>query len=208
MNSAFGLLKQIRAQNQVLKKAVTDEQTKTSELKECLKEKDQKLRKLEQEMECLEFRNVQLTKRVQILQDELHVKANDILVDDSKSKSGHRGHKSSPSASSSQSQNGLTSTSIDLSVLDAELKHKIAENAQLHTDLQALESEFERQMNDVRSQLQAAKADLNLKDKALNDAIELQKQVENQMSRQKEQYEEKMRLIQGQLQEARMTAEK
>ncbi|KAF4516847.1 hypothetical protein B566_EDAN006242 [Ephemera danica] len=53
----------IRAQASVLKKAVVDEQTKTADLKDLLKEKEQSLRKADQEMESLNFRNQQLTKR-------------------------------------------------------------------------------------------------------------------------------------------------
>jgi protein phosphatase 1 regulatory subunit 21 len=62
---------QMRAQANVLKKAVVEEQTRNSELRDVLKERDQSLRKVEQEMDSLTFRNQQLTKRVTVLQDEL-----------------------------------------------------------------------------------------------------------------------------------------
>jgi protein phosphatase 1 regulatory subunit 21 len=62
---------QIRAQASVLKKAVLEEQTRNAELRDTLKEKEQSLRKAEQEMDSLTFRNQQLTKRVTVLQDEL-----------------------------------------------------------------------------------------------------------------------------------------
>jgi protein phosphatase 1 regulatory subunit 21 len=55
----------------VLKKAVLEEQTRNAELRDVLKEKEQILRKAEQEMDSLTFRNQQLTKRVTVLQDEL-----------------------------------------------------------------------------------------------------------------------------------------
>jgi protein phosphatase 1 regulatory subunit 21 len=55
----------------VLKKAVLEEQTRNAELRDVLKEKEQTLRKAEQEMDSLTFRNQQLTKRVTVLQDEL-----------------------------------------------------------------------------------------------------------------------------------------
>lgn len=61
----------MRAQVAVLKKAVLDEQTKNSDLRDLLKEREQSLRKAEQEMDSLSFRNQQLTKRVTVLQDEL-----------------------------------------------------------------------------------------------------------------------------------------
>jgi len=62
---------QMRAQANVLKKAVVEEQTRNSELRDVLKEREQSLRKVEQEMDSLTFRNQQLTKRVTVLQDEL-----------------------------------------------------------------------------------------------------------------------------------------
>lgn len=55
----------------MLKKAVLEEQTRNAELRDVLKEKEQTLRKAEQEMDSLTFRNQQLTKRVTVLQDEL-----------------------------------------------------------------------------------------------------------------------------------------
>jgi protein phosphatase 1 regulatory subunit 21 len=61
----------MRAQANVLKKAVVEEQTRNSELRDVLKEREQSLRKVEQEMDSLTFRNQQLTKRVTVLQDEL-----------------------------------------------------------------------------------------------------------------------------------------
>ena len=61
----------MRAQAAVLKKAVVDEQSRSSDLRDTLKEKEQSLRKAEQEMDSLTFRNQQLTKRVTVLQDEL-----------------------------------------------------------------------------------------------------------------------------------------
>jgi protein phosphatase 1 regulatory subunit 21 len=61
----------MRAQVSVLRKAVVEEQTRNSELRDILKEREQSLRKTEQEMDSLTFRNQQLTKRVTVLQDEL-----------------------------------------------------------------------------------------------------------------------------------------
>lgn len=46
-----------------------DEQTRNTELREQLKEKEVELRRAEQELDSLTFRNQQLTKRVTILQE-------------------------------------------------------------------------------------------------------------------------------------------
>ena len=61
----------LRAQNAVLKKAVIEGQDSQKSLEERLKQREQTIRKYEQELDSLQFRNDQLSKRVGILQDEL-----------------------------------------------------------------------------------------------------------------------------------------
>ena len=46
-----------------------DEQARNTELREQLKEKEVELRRAEQELDSLTFRNQQLTKRVTVLQE-------------------------------------------------------------------------------------------------------------------------------------------
>lgn len=46
-----------------------DEQARNAELREQLKEKEVELRRAEQELDSLNFRNQQLTKRVTVLQE-------------------------------------------------------------------------------------------------------------------------------------------
>jgi hypothetical protein len=62
---------------------------KSGELNEILRQRDQILRKSESETESLQFRNQQLAKRVEILQDELE-RAN--LKESSGKKSAHHDH--------------------------------------------------------------------------------------------------------------------
>lgn len=64
----------IRAQFLVLKKAVIDEEGKNVEQQQTIKIRDQNIRRLEQEIESLRFRNQQLTKRVGVLQSDLDSK--------------------------------------------------------------------------------------------------------------------------------------
>jgi protein phosphatase 1 regulatory subunit 21 len=64
----------VRAQLGVLKKAVLEEQAKNVGSSDNLKQKEQALRKSEAEMDSLTFRNQQLTRRVEILQDDLEKK--------------------------------------------------------------------------------------------------------------------------------------
>ena len=61
----------VRAQLGVLKKAVVEEQSKNVTVSEEMKNKEQMIRKSEAEMDSLNFRNQQLTRRVEILQEDL-----------------------------------------------------------------------------------------------------------------------------------------
>ncbi|TDG52189.1 hypothetical protein AWZ03_001470 [Drosophila navojoa] len=63
----------LRAQAQVLKKAVLDEQAKEASLREQLQQNATALRRTEQEVDSLGFRNKQLESRVSQLQQELTV---------------------------------------------------------------------------------------------------------------------------------------
>ncbi|XP_064554791.1 protein phosphatase 1 regulatory subunit 21 [Drosophila montana] len=63
----------LRAQAQVLKKAVLDEQAKEASLREQLQQSATSLRRTEQEVDSLGFRNKQLESRVSQLQQELAV---------------------------------------------------------------------------------------------------------------------------------------
>ena len=60
----------VRAQLNVLKKAIIEEKNSKQQMTEVLRENETKGRKLEAEMDALTFRNAQLTKRVEILQQE------------------------------------------------------------------------------------------------------------------------------------------
>lgn len=87
-----------------------DEQGKILELKATIKEQEQRIRKHDQEMDSLTFRNGQLTKRIEVLQQELQ--------------SNSRGKKM-------KSKFYEHPTTSDFSVVDEELHKKIIENAQL-----------------------------------------------------------------------------
>ena len=60
----------VRAQLNVLKKAIIEEKNSKQQITEVLRENETKSRKFEAEMDALTFRNAQLTKRVEILQQE------------------------------------------------------------------------------------------------------------------------------------------
>ncbi|XP_044730017.1 protein phosphatase 1 regulatory subunit 21-like isoform X2 [Chrysoperla carnea] len=129
----------LRSQAQVLKKGVVDEQTRNTNLTELLKEYEQKVRKSDLEMESLNFRNQQLTKRIIVLQEEL----------DKQAKQKHKGsgkHLTEATGDFFQSRN---------SVIDEELRSKIIENAQLLTtisDKEVIISTLEERIRNLESQ--------------------------------------------------------
>ncbi|XP_064020456.1 protein phosphatase 1 regulatory subunit 21 [Pogoniulus pusillus] len=131
----------LRAQNQVLKKGVVDEQANSASLKEQLKMKDQSLRKLQQEMDSLTFRNQQLAKRVELLQDELALSE----------ARGKKNKKSVESASHlSQEQK---------SVFNEDLQKKIEENERLHILFFEADEQHKRLEAELRSRLEVLETD-------------------------------------------------
>lgn len=116
----------IRAQANVLKKAVIDEQARNVEIREQLKEKEVEFRRAEQEIDSLTFRNQQLTKRITVLQDELD-------------KAQNKSRKGKGKVSSSNTQVPASSNHI----LDEEFQKKIVENAQLLSQIADKDSEIE-----------------------------------------------------------------
>uniref|UniRef100_A0A7N9AUA9 Protein phosphatase 1 regulatory subunit 21 n=1 Tax=Mastacembelus armatus TaxID=205130 RepID=A0A7N9AUA9_9TELE len=139
--STFFMFLQLRAQNQVLKKAVVDEQANSSSLKEQLKQRDQSLRKQEQEMDSLSFRNQQLAKRVELLQEEL-------AASEAKGKKGK-------SKGDSPSQHSLQTKSV----FDEDLQKKIEENERLHIQFYEADEQHRRQEAELRTRLEEMERD-------------------------------------------------
>lgn len=125
----------LRAQNQVLKKAVVDEQANTVSIKDQLKQRDQSLRKQEQEMDSLSFRNQQLAKRVELLQEEL-------AASEAKGKKGKN-------KGDSPSQHGLHTQNV----FDEDLQKKIQENERLHIQFYEADERHKRQEAELRARL-------------------------------------------------------
>uniref|UniRef100_A0A4W6F1G6 Protein phosphatase 1 regulatory subunit 21 n=1 Tax=Lates calcarifer TaxID=8187 RepID=A0A4W6F1G6_LATCA len=137
----FSVFSQLRAQNQVLKKAVVDEQANSASLKEQLKQRDQSLRKQEQEMDSLSFRNQQLAKRVELLQEEL-------AASEAKGKKGK-------TKGDSPSQHGLQTQSV----FDEDLQKKIEENERLHIQFYEADEKHRRQEAELRARLEELEKD-------------------------------------------------
>ncbi|MFT7806016.1 protein phosphatase 1 regulatory subunit 21 [Arapaima gigas] len=132
----------LRAQNQVLKKAVMDEQTNSVSLKEQLKQREQSLRKVEQEMDSLTFRNQQLAKRVELLQEEL-------AASEAQRSRKSKGKGDSPSQQGLQAQ----------SVFDEDLQKKIQENERLHIQFYEADEQHRRQEAQLKARLEVLERD-------------------------------------------------
>ncbi|NXD66024.1 PPR21 phosphatase, partial [Eolophus roseicapillus] len=135
------LIFQLRAQNQVLKKGVVDEQANSASLKEQLKMKDQSLRKLQQEMDSLTFRNQQLAKRVELLQDEL-------ALSETRGKKNKKSVESSSQLSQEQK-----------SVFNEDLQKKIEENERLHILFFEADEQHKRLEAELRTRLEVLETD-------------------------------------------------
>jgi len=135
----------LRSQVAVLKKGVIDGQDKNTQFSDQLHEKETQLRKNESEMQGVLFRNQQLTRRVNVLQDEI-----DTLQSKSKSK-----HKTS----------SIEEKELAERVINEELVAKITENARLHATLDDIEKQYESTIQSLQSRIQELereKAELGL----------------------------------------------
>lgn len=159
------------------------------ELSESSAQKDQSLRKYEQEVEGLNFRNQQLTSRVETLQRDLDAHQ---LNSSGTSSSNHL--KLSPSGSNIISpvstnslnhhyqqqipSNSLTTTAAATNsdslvqhnkgqIIAEELEHKINENTQLHRRLNEVEVEFRQKLSKTEQSLKQIEYDKILLEKKL-----------------------------------------
>ncbi|KAJ4949468.1 hypothetical protein JOQ06_020983 [Pogonophryne albipinna] len=112
----------LRAQNQVLKKGVVDEQANSASFK-------------------VNFRNQQLAKRVELLQEEL-------AVSEAKGKKGK-------SKADSPSQHGLETQCV----FDEDLQKKIEENERLHIQFYEAGEQYSRQESELKTRLQELEKD-------------------------------------------------
>ncbi|CAH2094322.1 unnamed protein product [Euphydryas editha] len=159
----------LRVHVKVLKKGVLDEQAKSNELREILKDKEKSLRKGELEIDSLTFRNQQLTRRVSVLQDEL-----DLLQNKLTKKNKSRGDDKQPTTSSAPS--------LDAGLLQEELQKKIIENAQYASQLsdktfevsqlQASIDDYQKHISESESKYKCEIAKLKNKNQELQFALE------------------------------------
>lgn len=111
---------QLRAQASVLKRAVLDEQSKSSTLRDNIRSKESSLRRAEQEVDSLSFRNKQLEMRVASLQDDL-------------SKDAKKSAKASKGKARTNCNDEVTHHNHDAALFNEDLQKKIFENARLES---------------------------------------------------------------------------
>lgn len=118
---------QLRAQAHVLKKAVIDEQAKEALLREQLQQNGTSLRRAEQEVDSLGFRNKQLESRVSQLQQELTKRENTSKKKEVNRRIGLLGG----SGKQEPPSEAATTNVAQEALIFEELQKKIMENAQL-----------------------------------------------------------------------------
>uniref|UniRef100_A0A182TDQ7 KLRAQ domain-containing protein n=1 Tax=Anopheles melas TaxID=34690 RepID=A0A182TDQ7_9DIPT len=129
----------LRAQASVLKRAVLDEQNKNCSLRESLRLKEATLRKTEQEVDSLGFRNKQLERRVAALQENLEHELKKVS-----------GGKTLKTKSSNNDLNAGAGTETT-GVIAEELQKKILENAQLSNSIEDKSAEVKQLQNRIEN---------------------------------------------------------
>uniref|UniRef100_A0A131XD81 Protein phosphatase 1 regulatory subunit 21 n=1 Tax=Hyalomma excavatum TaxID=257692 RepID=A0A131XD81_9ACAR len=179
----------LRAQAQVLKKAVADEQAKNAELKDALKDKEQGMRKLLQEVESLNFCNQQLTKRVGFLQEEL---------EEDRAKKNKKKHHAAAAAAASPMHQGI---------IDAELQSRIEENEKLHLQVSAAELEHRQRVEKLEAELQELRQVLATHEDQLGDAVGKREEQISRLTQERAKLELKLKACEKELKEVSMKNE-
>ncbi|XP_005100961.1 protein phosphatase 1 regulatory subunit 21 [Aplysia californica] len=184
----------LKAQIPVLKKAYLDEQGEVNNLKEVLKERDQTVRKYEQEVDSLSFRNQQLSKRVIFLQEELESA-------ETSSKKKHKSKSSEPSTP----ERSLAAAALNggASVFNEELQNKIEENALLHKQLQELSGQFDGHVRQLETQLKASEESRGQHEEILSASRQRSKEQVDKLQEEKAMLEVKIQSLENDLKDYR-----
>ncbi|XP_037047789.1 uncharacterized protein LOC119082370 [Bradysia coprophila] len=131
----------IRAHANVLKRALLEEQNKSAGLRESLRQKDTSLRRFEQEVDSLGFRNKQLEHRVASLQEDLDREC--------KQKQSNKNSKTTKSKTASTVDTTQHNDIASDKLFVEEFQKKILENSQLVSLVADKSSEIELQMSRI-----------------------------------------------------------
>jgi len=151
----------IRGQMAVVKKGLLEEQEKSHNLTQQIHERDTQLRKNASEMEAVLFRNQQLAKRINLLQEEADAFAN---------KKGRSRWKRDRSGSKERNiQNNFHGVDSAEQVINEELVAKITENAELKIKLNDIETQHEANSQALKLRIE----DLEREKVELNSGVKL-----------------------------------
>ncbi|XP_078000806.1 protein phosphatase 1 regulatory subunit 21-like [Glandiceps talaboti] len=179
----------LKAQHSVLKKAVIDEQGKQSEMKEVMKERDQSIRKYEQEIDSLTFRNQQLTKRVDVLQNELT----------GYEQKGKKHKKPVGEQHNYQAESN---------VIGEELKSKIRENERLHKQVYESSEEHRHIVVHLQERLAILERDNSQHQAVLESTQQKHKEIIEKLQQDKAMLEVKLQSQEKEVKEATLKASK
>nr|CAD2168160.1 unnamed protein product [Meloidogyne enterolobii]CAD2203669.1 unnamed protein product [Meloidogyne enterolobii] len=147
----------VRNQVSVLKSALLEEQAKTTELQRQITAGDTKLRKTESERDSLAFRNDQLVKRVESLQESLEAQLS--IFEPTKGKKKHKEANLRLVAENTRMHQhqtfGGTSTSDPNIIMEEELERKILENSVLHSKLFDVERRSTETTNELLQRIES-----------------------------------------------------
>ncbi|KAL3874086.1 hypothetical protein ACJMK2_037149 [Sinanodonta woodiana] len=179
----------LKAHIPVLRKAFVDEQTAHNALKEAVKEKDQCIRKFEQEVDSLTFRNQQLSKRVIFLQEELD------QAESSKKKSKHKDLPTAPHPPTSPT------------IFNEELMSKIDENVRLHKQVHENEMTSQAQIQELKEKLSRFEQDHTQHEQVLQSFQQKSKAQIDKLQEEKAMLEVKLQSLDSEVRNYRSRAE-
>ncbi|CAK8695026.1 unnamed protein product [Clavelina lepadiformis] len=160
----------LKAQNQVLKKAVVDAKETTGKLQIDLQNKEQVIRRSQQEIDSSDFRSQQMARRIELLQVELEQKSH---------------AKKSKSASDRPNLDGFNAK-------DEDLQNKIQENEVLHKKVYEYDAKKKQLEESLNDRITAAKKEAQSYSNALQDLQEQHDKMLQQFKQEKANLEEKV----------------
>ncbi|KAL4238560.1 hypothetical protein ACF0H5_003267 [Mactra antiquata] len=154
-----------------------------------VKEREQVVRKYEQEVDSLTFRNQQLSTRCSVLQDEL-----ECLESKKKNK-----NKESPSHHVPSTTPGI---------FNEELQNKIEENARLHKQVNDSEIEYRRKLDELQQKLFHFERECNQHEAVLNATVQKNKTHIDKLQEEKAMLEVKLQTIETEVKNYKTRTEK
>ncbi|KAF2070457.1 hypothetical protein CYY_008222 [Polysphondylium violaceum] len=177
----------IKGQNAILKKALVQEQQKTTDLEKELKEKSQALTTAIQEHDVLEFNNQRLTKRITLIQE----------ANTEKKESGWGFGKSKVE---------LQKKEEEINILKSELQEKIDDNESLHSVTTEKENAYKALDSQLRGVISEKDSLLVEKDLKIESLLIEQKESEKKLVDQTRGLRENIGLLEKSLKQVYITA--